>query len=199
MGHCLAQIAQALGISMTVGAGVGLSSTHPFALKQDWDLRFGKPLMTPSRAAPKYLSYIFMSSLTSAQPWLHSWSAQILSALSWVQVALACDYKRMAVMRAMHNKRMAVMRAMHKIVRLVYSASPWAAENTMRAVYVIGHHQPCVQAVTVDKLMHWLFRNAKWENCSYTDQVIPKELQPEGYTPSWCTDIHLLRARSARR
>ena len=72
VGHCLAQTAQALGISMTVGAGVGLSSTHPSALKQDWDLCFGKPLMTPSRAAPEYLSCIFMSSLTSAQPWLHS-------------------------------------------------------------------------------------------------------------------------------
>ena len=59
MGHCLAQTAQALGISMTVGAGVGLSSTHPSALKQDWDLCFGKPLMTPSRAAPEYLSCIF--------------------------------------------------------------------------------------------------------------------------------------------
>ena len=187
VGNCLTQTAQALGISMTVGAGVGLSSTHPSALKQDWDLRFGKLLMTPSRAAPQYLSSIFTSSLTSAQPWLHSWSAQILSALSWVQVARACDYKCMAVMRAMH-----------KTVLRVYSASPWAAENTMRAVYAIGHHQPCPQAVEVDRLMHWLFRNAVWENSSYTDQVIPTELQPEGYTPTWCTDIHLLRARSAK-
>ena len=132
VGNCLTQTAQALGISMTVGAGVGLSSTHPSALKPDWDLRFGKPLMTPSRAAPEYLSCIFTSSLTSAQPWLESWSAQILSALSWVQVARVCDYKRMAVMRAMH-----------KTVRRAYSASPWMAENTMRAVYAIGHHQPC--------------------------------------------------------
>ena len=30
VGHCVAQIAQALGISMTVGAGVGMSSTHLF-------------------------------------------------------------------------------------------------------------------------------------------------------------------------
>ena len=104
-----------------------------------------------------------------------------------MQVAIACDYKRMAVMREMH-----------KTVRRVYSASPWAAENTMRAVYTIGHHQPCVQAVAVDKPMHWLFRNAKWDNSTYTDQVIPIELQREGYTPSWCTDIHLLWARSAR-
>ena len=84
VGHCLAQTARALGISMTVGAGVGLSSTHPSALKQDWSLRFGKPLITPSWAAPEYLSCIFTSSLTGAQPWLHNWGAQILPALSWV-------------------------------------------------------------------------------------------------------------------
>ena len=98
VGNCLTQTAQALGISMTVGAGVGLSSTHPSALKPDWDQRFGKPLMTPSRAAPEYLSCIFTSSLTSAQPWLQSWSAQILSALSCVQVARACDYDCLAHM-----------------------------------------------------------------------------------------------------
>ena len=92
---------------------------------------------------------------------------------------------------------MAVMRAMHKTVRRVYSASPRMAENTMRAVYAIGHHQPCPQTTTVDKLLHWLFRNAVWDGCNYTDQVIPTELQPEGYTPTWCSDIHLLQARSA--
>ena len=52
----------------------------------------------------------------------------------------------------------------------------------MRAVYAIGHHQPCAQAVAVDKLMHWLFRNAEWEKSSYTDQVIPIELHRPGDT-----------------
>ena len=66
------------------GWGRGLSSTHPSALKSDWDLRFGKPLITPSKAAPEYLSCIFTSSLIAALPWLGSWGAQILSALSWV-------------------------------------------------------------------------------------------------------------------
>ena len=115
-GDCLSQTAQALGISMTVGSGVGLSSTHPSTLKNDWSLHFGKPLITPSRAAPEYLACIFTSNLTAALPWFHSWGAQILSALSWVQVTLACDYKHMAVMRAMH-----------KTVHRVYSASPWTA------------------------------------------------------------------------
>jgi hypothetical protein len=66
-------------------------------------------------------------------------------------------------------------------VRRVYSASPWNAENTMRAVYAIAHH--------------WLKHNAKWNDKHYTDTVIPPELQPEGYKPTWSTDIHLLQVR----
>ena len=71
----------------------------------------GRPLLSPECRPPHPVE---SKERKSAQPWLHSWSAQILSALSWVQVARACDYKRMAVMRGMH-----------KTVRRVYSASPW--------------------------------------------------------------------------
>eukprot|EP00670_Eutreptiella_braarudii_P025236 CAMPEP_0174373638 /NCGR_PEP_ID=MMETSP0811_2-20130205/107954_1 /TAXON_ID=73025 ORGANISM="Eutreptiella gymnastica-like, Strain CCMP1594" /NCGR_SAMPLE_ID=MMETSP0811_2 /ASSEMBLY_ACC=CAM_ASM_000667 /LENGTH=73 /DNA_ID=CAMNT_0015522223 /DNA_START=65 /DNA_END=284 /DNA_ORIENTATION=+ len=49
----------------------------------------------------------------------------------------------------------------------------------MRAVYAIAHH--------------WLKHNAKWNDKHYTDTVIPPELQPEGYKPTWSTDIHLLQ------
>ena len=72
-GKCLQQIAQALGICMQVGEGVGMSSSHPSALKGDWSLRYGKPLISPSRAALEYLACIFTSSLMAALPWLHSW------------------------------------------------------------------------------------------------------------------------------
>ena len=185
VGGCLSQTAQALGISMTVGSGIGLSSTHPSALTNGWGLHFGKPLITPSRAAPECLACIFTSSLTAALPWFHSWGAQILSALSWVQVALACDYKRMAVMRAMH-----------KTVRRVYSVSPWLRKHYARGVHDCP--PPIMWAVT--KRVHWLFRYAKWPGTDYTDMTIPTGLtglQPEGYRSSWCTDIHLLRAQSA--
>ena len=64
-GQCLSQTTQALGISMTVGEGVGLSTTHPSALKEDWSLRYGKLLISPSHAAPEYLACIFTSSLTA--------------------------------------------------------------------------------------------------------------------------------------
>ena len=87
------------------------------------------------------------------------------------------------------------MRTMHKSVRRVYSASPWNAENTMRVVYAIAHHQPCAQSDVVKKLMHWLGRHAKWNNKHYTDTVIPTELRLEGNEPTWSTDIHLLRVR----
>ena len=87
------------------------------------------------------------------------------------------------------------MRVMHKSVRRVYSASPWNAENTMRAVYAIAHHQACTQSDVATILMHWLVRHAKWNNKHYTDTVIPTELRPEGYEPNWSTDIHLLHVR----
>ena len=171
-------------MSMTVGEGVGLSTTHPSTLKEHWSLRYGKPLIPPSHATPEYLAYIFTISLTAVLPWLHNWGSQILSALAWAQVALACNYARMTVMSAMR-----------KPVRRVYSASPWNAENTMRAVYAIAHHQPCARSAVVTKLMHWLGHHAKWNNDHYTDTVIPPELQREGYKQTWSTDIHLLRVR----
>jgi hypothetical protein len=185
-GACLANTVRALGICMTVGGGVGLSSAHPSAIKPGWSLHYGKPLTTPGRASQEYLSCIFTSSLTAALPWQHSWSAQILSALAWAQVALARDYGRMTVMRALH-----------KSMRRVYSASPWNAENTMRAVYAVAHHQLCAQHVVVTRVMHWLFRNAHWQGTQYTNTVIPAELQPDGCTPVWTAELHLLRTWSA--
>ena len=71
-GHCLQQTAHAL--SMTVGGGVRMSSTHPSALKGEGSLRYGKPLISPNRAAPEYLACIF-TSLTAILPWLHSWGS----------------------------------------------------------------------------------------------------------------------------
>ena len=43
VGNYLAQTACALGISMSVGAGVSLSSTHPSALKLDWSCLAAQP------------------------------------------------------------------------------------------------------------------------------------------------------------
>ena len=185
-GACLAHTARALGISMTVGGGVGIGSAHPSALADGWSLRYGKPLITPSRAAPEYLACSFTSCLTTALPWQYSWFAQILSALAWAQVALSSDYNHMTVMRAMH-----------KSMRCVYYASPWNAENTMRAVYALAHHQPCPEAQIVNRLLHWLFRNAHWHGTGYTDAIIPTEVQPVGYKLVLCADLHLPCLRAA--
>ena len=147
---------------MTVGGGVGLSTTHASALQDTWALRYGKPLVTPRCASPEYLCCIFTGSLTAALPWQHSWAAQIISALAWAQVAPSSDYPRMAVMRALH-----------KAVRRVYCASPWGAKNTMHAVYAIAHCQPCLQHTAVARLIHWLHRRAQWNGTAYTDTSIP--------------------------
>ena len=154
------------------GGSVGISSTHPSALKPDWSFRYGKPLISPGRAALECLSCIFTSSLTAALPWQQSWSAQILSALAWAQVARASDYARMAVMHALHRS-----------VRRVYSASLWSAENTVRAVYAIMHHQSCARHNVITQLIHWLYRHAQWRGTVYTDAAIPVRFRPEGYEP----------------
>ena len=70
------QTTQALGISMTLGGGFGLGSTHLSTLTGDWSLRYSKPLITPKRAPKEYLSCISISSLMGALPW--RWQASTL-------------------------------------------------------------------------------------------------------------------------
>ena len=52
------------------------------------------------------------------------------------------------------------MRALHKAVRRVHAASPWWAENTMRAAYSVSHNLPCPRNAATGKLVHWLTANA---------------------------------------
>ena len=47
-GACLAQTSRALRMSLTMGGGSNLATSNPAALKMDWSLRYGKPLMTPA-------------------------------------------------------------------------------------------------------------------------------------------------------
>ena len=85
------------------------------------------------------------------------------------------------------------MGALHKAARRVHATSPWWAENTMRAVYSVGPDLPCPRNTATAKLVHWLTSNAVWSGNRYTDREIPAYFQPEGYTPTWCEDIALLR------
>ena len=60
----------------------------------------------------------------------------------------------------------------------------------------IAHHPPCTQQQAGKRLVCWLSNNARWKDQHYADRVIPPDFQPEGYTPAWCSDIHLLRQRA---
>ena len=68
-GDCLSQSRRALGVHMTVGGGHCCAVTHPSALTDTWDLRYGAPLISPTRAPREYLPRILISSLTGALPW----------------------------------------------------------------------------------------------------------------------------------
>ena len=159
--------------------------------------RYGSPFTVPARRL--YPSLIFTcyslaGHLTDVSifcfPAVCVWGgggAQISSALAWAQIAIASDYTCMVVMRPLH-----------KAVCHVYSVSPWSAENTMRLVYAIAHHQPCTRHHVATQLLHWLRNNAlrntaKWHE-HYTDPIIPPVFQPEECAPAWCADIQLLRA-----
>ena len=95
-------------------------------------------------------------------------------------------------------KKMTVMRALHKAMRRVHAASPWWSENTMRAVYSVGHDLPCPRHTATARLVHWLIGNAIWSRNRYTDREIPTKFQPEGYTLAWCDDTALLRHIAAQ-
>ena len=61
-------------VSLCVCVGV---CVRVCALKPDWSLRHDKPLITPRRAAPAYLPYIFISSRTGALLWQDNWADSV--------------------------------------------------------------------------------------------------------------------------
>ena len=69
----------------------------------------------------------------------------MLSLLVWGQLVLASDYPQMREMQALH-----------KAVRCVFAASPWALENTVRAVYAVAHRMPCTRSTVVAQVLAWL-------------------------------------------
>ena len=131
------------GSAHDCGGGQSCTVAHPSALTDTWDLRYGAPLISPTRAAREYLPCILISSLTGTLPWQEMWAAHILPALSWAQLAMLSGYRRMTMMRALH-----------KAVRRVHAASPRWSDNTMRAVYSVGHNLPCPRNTAAAKLVH---------------------------------------------
>ena len=65
---CLQQSRRALGVHMTVEGRKSCTVTHPSALTDTWDLRYGAPLISPTRAPKEYPPFIIISSLTCTLP-----------------------------------------------------------------------------------------------------------------------------------
>ena len=111
----------------------------------------------------------FMTSLMGALPWQTTWTGQMLSALAWVQIAMASDYARLTALRTLHA-------AVHG----VYAASPWNADDAMRAVCAAAQQQPRARSQACCRLLHWVQRNAEWEGNLHTDIAVFPAFQPEG-------------------
>ena len=83
--------------------GRGTTFAEPSALKGDWTLRLGAPLLSPHSQYLGYLGAIFIGVLKNSLPFAGSWAEQLLSALAWLQVSILAGYSWAATMRAMHK------------------------------------------------------------------------------------------------
>ena len=171
VGDCLQQSRRALGVHMTVGGGQSCTVTHPSALTDTWDLRYGAPLISPTRAPKEYLPCILISSLTWYPPLARN---------------LGCPDPVGAIMGLAGNA--VRVHANDRDVCVAQSSAPCAC----RLPVVVRKHY-------VRRVQRWP-RPALPPKCSgsrYTDREIPTDFQPEGCSPPWCEDIALLRSIAA--
>ena len=160
-GNCLGPVIRCMGfcIALRHRAG-GINHVHPAALKDDWSLRLGPPLMTPKHAYKGYLSRIFTGALANGRPWLQSWVGQILSTIAWMQIAMLLGHSRADSARAMH-------RALH----YAFAVEPPFLLATVKAVYTASYsipNLPSLKCVAIANLQVWLRRWAHWEGDRYT-------------------------------
>ena len=85
---------------MVLGGGTdGTAFAELAALTATWDWKLGAPLKTPAFAHKEYLPAIFTGVLKNTASWL----CQILSAASWMQVALLSGFGPNAVVWSLHS------------------------------------------------------------------------------------------------
>ena len=91
----------------------------------------GAPLLTPRDAYKGYLGSIFTGVLKNGAQWTGTCISEILSAATWLQVALLCGYRREMAMRAMH-----------KGIHRAFVQSPHDTRATIKAVSSLSYSMP---------------------------------------------------------
>ena len=125
--------------------GGGTIFVQPSALTQDWLLKLGPPLITPSQSHPAYLSGILLGVLSNARVWCRTWASELLSLTVWLQVATLSGYVVKHVKKAGHS---AVVRGL--------STSPHEASRTVRYLYDVVPRLPMHRCCTSTFCLHWL-------------------------------------------
>ena len=187
-GSCLGPVCIAMGYCCArTPEGTGLSHVQPVALRPNWSLCHGPPLLSPQHSYKGYLAGIFSSALANGRRWTHTWAAQILSACAWVHVALLSGYTRADAMWAMHS-------GIHR----AYADSQHNVQGTVKAVYHLSYGLPAKKCVVVSALAAWLRRSASWKGSKYTSWVQPAEAALHRYDTIWNEDFAALeQLRSA--
>ena len=178
-GRCCGPICKAMGMVMVRGQnGTGLAFVEPAGVTGSWDLSLGPPLLSPRRAYHGYLGAIFTGVLKNGLPFTDSWAAQILSAATWLQVAILSGYGRAVAMRAMH-----------KGVYRAYATSPHDVQATVKAVSSVSYILPATRQVVAQHIAAWLRKHAYWEGGQYSSWCAPSFLALQGVTGCWCSDV----------
>ena len=101
--QCLKPTVQAMGYGLQ-RARDGRGTAHlQSSLTDTCNRKLGPPLCTAGTQPKRCLTSIFSSVLASSVPWCETWAGQLLSTMSWCQVAVLSGYDRKHEARSMHS------------------------------------------------------------------------------------------------
>jgi hypothetical protein len=166
--------------------GQGLAYLHSSALTTTWDLRGATPLITPNSSYPAYLPGILIGVLTSARPWCHTWTGELLSVSAWLHVSLLSGYTVKQTARDAHSA-----------ITTALATSSHSHSQTVNFMNSILPHLPMAHCCHVSFCAAWLQKCAHWAGPSYSSWCLPPQLSPNGVTGSRCSDWPLLSGHAA--
>ena len=166
---CCQPVTKVLGVVMVLGGRSHAAAlAEPVALTPTWDLKIGAPLKSPAYTHKESLPAIFSGVLKNTDCWFRIWLSQILSAASYMQVAL------------LSNFRGAVMRALHSAIARAYSGSPQSTQATTKVLHHLSYHMPAHRCVLAARVATWVEKHAYWVGNSYSSWRLPDQLTLEG-------------------
>ena len=138
-------------------------------------------IMTPETQPKSYLTSIFASVWAWSIPWCSTWAGQILSTMSWCQVAVLSGYDCKHVARCMHNA-----------IQRVYGDTVHSSDMTSAYMHRTVPCLPPPQCCRIARVISHIQLTPVWKGEAYSTWVIPEMASqgPSDFTTLW--DMHRL-------